>query len=163
MATKSRQVRDARDDAPAAGLNVGQLRELIRGAVRTELDARADGAADPLLTAAELAKALKVTTRTIHNLRGKGLPTKMVMQSPRFVLAEVLSWLDEKAPTLEDFRLGQDGKLKARQANGRWIDVAPAVVGRQASAVIGRFIGTTDPKKQIAWLRETLSSLGVKS
>lgn len=55
---------------------------------------------EPLLTRKELASFLKVTTRTIDNLREKGMPTIMVGASPRFEAATVKAWLIDAAAGL---------------------------------------------------------------
>jgi excisionase family DNA binding protein len=51
---------------------------------------------DKLLTRADLAKFLQVTTRTVDNLRAKGMPTVMVGASPRFDKSAVQQWLAAK-------------------------------------------------------------------
>ncbi len=51
---------------------------------------------DKLMTRSDLAKFLQVTTRTVDNLREKGLPTIMVGASPRFDPTAVKAWLAEK-------------------------------------------------------------------
>lgn len=51
---------------------------------------------DKLMTRKDLAAFLRVTTRTVDNLRAEGLPTIMVGASPRFDIEQVKSWLKEK-------------------------------------------------------------------
>jgi hypothetical protein len=48
---------------------------------------------EQLLTRLDLARFLQVTTRTVDNLRGRGMPTIMVGTSPRFDKAAVSGWL----------------------------------------------------------------------
>lgn len=48
---------------------------------------------EKLMTRADLAKFLQVTTRTVDNLREKGMPTIMVGSSPRFDPVQVKGWL----------------------------------------------------------------------
>lgn len=48
---------------------------------------------EKLVTRKELAAFLQVTTRTVDNLREKGMPVIMVGSSPRFELATVKAWL----------------------------------------------------------------------
>lgn len=45
------------------------------------------------MTRVDLATFLQVTTRTVDNMRSKGLPTIMVGASPRFDVAAVKAWL----------------------------------------------------------------------
>jgi excisionase family DNA binding protein len=54
---------------------------------------RAAPARAPLLDQGELAKALKITVRTVYSLRQKGCPVYMIGDSPRFDLEEVREWL----------------------------------------------------------------------
>jgi len=68
-------------DALAVTITVGQLRELVRDAVREELAERAALAteAPPLITTAEAAKLLRMPVRTVSNLCKEGkLPAEMV-------------------------------------------------------------------------------------
>jgi excisionase family DNA binding protein len=50
---------------------------------------------DEILTKEELAAFLKVTPRTIDNLRKKGLPYFTVGDSVRFHKAKAMNWLEE--------------------------------------------------------------------
>ena len=78
-------------------LTRGQFAAIVSDAVEKALTRHAEGAADrtALLTQAELAQALGVSIRTIHTLRRRGLPTIMVIESPRFHLPTVLDWLED--------------------------------------------------------------------
>lgn len=82
-----------KDDADAllVTLKAGQLRELMR----EELErARAEMPQAPaLIDQRELARNLGLSERTVYTLRGEGLPTIMIGDSPRFELAAVLVWL----------------------------------------------------------------------
>lgn len=49
-----------------------------------------------LHTRKELAAVLKCTTRTVDNMRSKGLPHMMVGDSPRFELDKVKAWLSAR-------------------------------------------------------------------
>jgi hypothetical protein len=46
-----------------------------------------------LATREQCAKALNISTRSLDTLRGKGLPTVMVLDSPRFDIGECVAWL----------------------------------------------------------------------
>lgn len=50
---------------------------------------------EKLMTRNDLAAFLQVTTRTVDNLRGKGMPTIMVGASPRFDQDAVKTWLSK--------------------------------------------------------------------
>lgn len=60
----------------------------IRAAVSSQAPQRPE-----LLTAAELAHELRVSRSTVARLRAEGLPVVMVIESPRYRLAEVIDWL----------------------------------------------------------------------
>lgn len=44
----------------------------------------------------ELAAALRKTTRTLRNWRSDGMPTRLVSGQPRFDLADVLAWREDR-------------------------------------------------------------------
>jgi hypothetical protein len=78
-----------------------RIAKLVRAAVRDELAPLLDEQGerpDPakLLTKADLAQRLQVSTRTIDTLRAKGLPTTWVVESPRFDWPIVRTWLAEQ-------------------------------------------------------------------
>jgi len=50
-----------------------------------------------LLTPAELAAALRCSERTISRMALDGCPFKMVGRRPRYELAQVLAWTEERA------------------------------------------------------------------
>jgi hypothetical protein len=79
------------------------IAQQVRAALREELPAALaealDGAkpAGPKLETREgCARALSISTRSLDTLRTQGLPTIMVLESPRFDLPEVLAWLRER-------------------------------------------------------------------
>ncbi len=69
-----------------------ELARLIETAVRAAV---ADAARQPpaLLTMGQLAAALGVSRSTVQRLRRQGLPTVMVVESPRFELDAAVRWL----------------------------------------------------------------------
>lgn len=52
---------------------------------------------DEVLTKGELAKLLKVTERTIDNLRKEGMPYFKVGVNVRFNRSKVLDWLEQRS------------------------------------------------------------------
>lgn len=57
---------------------------------------------EKLMTRADIAAFLRVTTRTVDNLREKeGLPTIMVGHSPRFDVEAVKKWLADRNVKVE--------------------------------------------------------------
>jgi hypothetical protein len=79
-------------------LTAAELRELVAEAVADVLGARANDNAPALLTQEQLAEKLGVSTRSIFTLRRQGLPTVMVLESPRFELAAVVEWIKRQTP-----------------------------------------------------------------
>jgi DNA-binding XRE family transcriptional regulator len=72
-------------------LTVDDLRELVADVIAASI---ADASREPaLLTQEQLAHKLGVSVGTVRTLRGRGLPTITVGESPRFELAAVLEWL----------------------------------------------------------------------
>jgi len=76
------------------------LREQFRAALREELPAALAEALEAvkpalpkLATREECAQFLGVSTGTLDTLRKRGLPVVMVIESPRFDLADVRAWL----------------------------------------------------------------------
>ena len=72
-----------------------QLRAILREEVEAALAERAPSPAPCLLDRRGLAEALDCGVDTIDKLRREGLPTVMLIESPRFELAAVLAWLRE--------------------------------------------------------------------
>lgn len=72
----------------------------LRALVRTEIDAALaeQSQAPALLTQDALAHELGVSTRTIYELRQRGLPVVLVCDSPRFELQACIAWLAAQAP-----------------------------------------------------------------
>lgn len=50
---------------------------------------------DKLLTTKELAKELQVTGQSIYNWKGRGMPSIKVGSKNRYILADVLEWLQK--------------------------------------------------------------------
>lgn len=80
------------DRAPVAAANLWDLRALVREELAHVLAERPPA----LIDQRALARELGVSERTIYTLRGEGLPTIMVGDSPRFELALVLDWLKSR-------------------------------------------------------------------
>jgi hypothetical protein len=83
------------------------LREQVRAALREELPALAEAlaealevrrAAHPYATREECARFLNISPRSLDTLRGKGLPTLWVLESPRFDLEKVAAWVATQGP-----------------------------------------------------------------
>jgi hypothetical protein len=77
--------------------------DAMRAAVRAELAPMLkDLAPTPkpaLMTTAELARELRVCTKTIDRLRKEGLPHVLVGDNcPRYRLSAVLAWLESRTP-----------------------------------------------------------------
>jgi hypothetical protein len=106
------------DDRPVAMLRVSELRAIIRD----ELEAVLGESRGPvgLLTVAELATLLRISERTLADLRGYGLPTVWVTpDAPRFERAEALAWIRGfgawmKAGAPADWTFDADGFLVAK-------------------------------------------------
>ena len=49
-----------------------------------------------LLTQDQLAKALNCSVRTVFTLREQGCPHVMLLESPRFILADVIRWMENR-------------------------------------------------------------------
>jgi hypothetical protein len=92
-------------DPMVVQLTVSELRALVSEAVATALAERSEagpGADSPaLLTQHALADTLGTTTRTVFNLRRRGLPVVWLSESPRFELPAVLAWLRSREPEAE--------------------------------------------------------------
>jgi len=87
------------DGMPAAGLTLGQLRAVIRSEVAHELGAREESP-PALIDQKQLARHLGLSERSVYELRQRGCPTVLVLDSPRFELAAVLAWLrSHSSPT----------------------------------------------------------------
>jgi hypothetical protein len=71
------------------------LKQLVSDAVAEALAAH-DGK-PALLDRNALAKALTCSPSHVDNLRKQGLPTVLLGDSPRFILADVLAWLPVKS------------------------------------------------------------------
>lgn len=83
----------AQPDKPVAMMFRAELAEVVREVL---IDLLADGKSSTppaLLSQTELAEQLGVSPATVRTLRGQGLPTVWVVESPRFVLTECLDWL----------------------------------------------------------------------
>lgn len=82
------------------------IREAVKAEIGAVLEALDDRLKEPptaLLTTDELARELRISGRTIARLRGEGLPTIWIGDSPRFELGPVIEWLrkrDAPAATL---------------------------------------------------------------
>jgi hypothetical protein len=79
------------------------IQTAVREALQRELPAALAEALDTnkpshpqLATREQCARALNISTRSLDTLRSQGLPTLMVLESPRFELAEVVAWLRER-------------------------------------------------------------------
>ena len=88
--------------APAAGAGldalVGEFAERIVAAVAEQIAPLLERPASPrLLDRRGLAQALDVGVDTVDKLRREGLPTVMVVESPRFELDVVIEWLRGRA------------------------------------------------------------------
>lgn len=90
---------------PLSAALAAALRPVVAEAVRDALAEHAAGAAEPgggaaaapaLLTNAQLAAALQISRASLHRLRDQGLPTVMVLDSPRYDLQQVRAWLDHR-------------------------------------------------------------------
>jgi len=94
--------------APTAAANaaVRQLAEALSAVIReavfdafTELEAGMRNSAEPapaLLTVDQLCAAVQTSRATLHRLRSEGLPTIMLLDSPRLRLADVVAWLEAR-------------------------------------------------------------------
>jgi hypothetical protein len=89
-----------RKAAPATseGLSVAlaaTIAPIVRDALADALAEHEVGAAPKpaLLNTEELAHELRTSPSTIHRLRKAGLPVIMLIESPRYELSAVLSWL----------------------------------------------------------------------
>jgi hypothetical protein len=73
-------------------------RDLLREVVAEVLDEQAASAppTPALITIDQLAAALQTSRASINRLRERGLPTVMLLDSPRFDLAAVLAWLETR-------------------------------------------------------------------
>ena len=81
----------------------GSLDATIADIIRREiaplvelLEALAAPERPELMTGAQLSESLQVSVRTIDRLRVEGLPTIVVGDSPRYRLADVLTWLETR-------------------------------------------------------------------
>jgi len=83
------------DDAtPAVTLTRGELRAIVRAAVRDELGPRAEA---EYLTAEEVGRMLGCTPQSVAKYsRRDGLPCVRVGTLRRFSRADVLEWLEER-------------------------------------------------------------------
>lgn len=78
-------------------LSPDELRALLRGEVDAALAARsAVPSAVPLVDKRELARTLSVSPATITRMTAEGMPHVYAGASPRYDLAEVRAWLDER-------------------------------------------------------------------
>lgn len=74
-----------------------EVRDLVRVAVREELEARADPARD-ILTAEDVAALLSVHVKTVAKLVVRdGLPARRLGREYRFCRADVVAWLEQRA------------------------------------------------------------------
>lgn len=73
-----------------------ELRQLVREAVRAELG-NANGAADKLLTAAEVGAIVGVTARSVQNWARQGMPHVKAGADMRFERAKVIAWMEQRA------------------------------------------------------------------
>lgn len=71
------------------------LQRELPGALAEALDAN-KSSLPQLATREQCAKALNISTRSLDTLRSQGLPVVWVLDSPRFDVAEVVTWLREK-------------------------------------------------------------------
>jgi hypothetical protein len=82
---------------PLAAALATVLAPIVRAAVADAIAEMAPTEPRPeLLTVEDICRELQVSRATLHKLRGEGLPTLTVGDSPRFRIAEVLAWLREK-------------------------------------------------------------------
>lgn len=72
--------------------------------------------AERLLTQAELADVLPITTRQIRKLVKEGLPTTSLGRRTMYPLAECVAWYIEYREAIAAKRLGDLGNAKARKA-----------------------------------------------
>ena len=74
-----------------------EVRDLVRKAVREELDARGDLNRD-VLTAEEVAALLSVHPKTVTKLvTREGMPAHRLGREYRFSRSEITAWLEERA------------------------------------------------------------------
>lgn len=77
-----------------------ELQDVVTIAVASALeDFKSTAANDALLTSAQLAQRIQVSVATVRTLRDAGMPTVMVLQSPRFDWAAVKAWLIDNGKT----------------------------------------------------------------
>lgn len=86
--------KDGDDAAPAVTMTRGELKALLRAAVREELGPRVEA---EFLTAEEVGRMLGCTPQSVTKYcRRDGLPCVRVGTLRRFSRADVLAWLDER-------------------------------------------------------------------
>jgi hypothetical protein len=71
----------------------GDLQALVGEAVANALAEYSPEQGPSLMTATELCERLRISMPTLRKLRGEGLPTLMVVESPRFDWSAVVTWL----------------------------------------------------------------------
>lgn len=80
----------------------GAIQAAVRAALVSELPAALAEALSEtkpvpgLATREQCAQHLGISMRSLDTLRGRGLPTVMVLDSPRFDLVEVVTWLRDR-------------------------------------------------------------------
>ena len=82
---------------PAAPAGPEFLGEIAAAIQREMALSQAEYSADSgpvLLTQDQLAQALGCSTRTVFTLRERGCPHLLLLESPRFLLPDVLRWID---------------------------------------------------------------------
>jgi len=81
------------DDRLLVTLTVGEQRDLVRDAAWETVAEASDDPPPALLDRAGIAWALGVGTATVDRMRREGCPIIRIGDSPRFELADCLTWL----------------------------------------------------------------------
>jgi hypothetical protein len=80
-----------------AVVRLDDLAEIVRAAVRAEIE-QMGGAVQPRpLDRAEIAGALGCSTAQIDRMRTKGMPCILLGDSPRYFVSECVQWARERA------------------------------------------------------------------
>lgn len=77
-----------------------EIAAIVRAAVTdaiADLDLGTRAEPEPLMTTAELAEYLQVTTRTVQTLRESGMPARRIGDSWRYDRAEIDAWSRARA------------------------------------------------------------------
>ncbi|HYQ29596.1 MAG TPA: hypothetical protein VER04_20335 [Polyangiaceae bacterium] len=81
--------------SPALAMLAALQRQLAALTIERRASARVEQVAS-LLTQDQLAKALNCSVRTVFTLREQGCPHVMLLESPRFILADVIQWMENR-------------------------------------------------------------------